>query len=97
MARYVALIHKDPDSCYGVSFPDLPGIFTGGDSLDEAIEQAGDVLSFAAEDWINNDGSTGFKPPRTLDELRRDPVFVEDAKGATIAMIEFDPSAHAAD
>ncbi len=93
MAQYIALIHKDPESCYGVSFPDLPGIFTGGDSIEEAIEQAGDVLSFAAEEWINDDGSAGFKPPRTLGELRLDPVFVEAAKGATIAIIEFPPLA----
>jgi predicted RNase H-like HicB family nuclease len=97
MVRYVALIHKDPDSCYGVSFPDLPGIYTGGDSMEEAIEQAGDVLSFAAEDWVNDDGTAGFKPPRTLDELRRDPVFAEDAKGATIVMIELESSGDAAE
>ena len=26
MAHYIALIHKDADSCYGVSFPDVPGV-----------------------------------------------------------------------
>jgi antitoxin HicB len=25
MTHYIALIHKDADSCYGVSFPDVPG------------------------------------------------------------------------
>jgi hypothetical protein len=39
MPRYVALIHKEDDGCYGVSFPDLPGVITGGDSIDEALEQ----------------------------------------------------------
>ena len=33
MTHYIALIHKDPDSSYGVSFPDLPGVFTGGDTI----------------------------------------------------------------
>ena len=59
MPQYVALVHKESDGCYGVSFPDLPGVITGGDSLDEALEEAADVLAFAAEDWINPDGSTG--------------------------------------
>jgi transposase len=37
--QYVALVHKESDGCYGVSFPDLPGVITGGDSIDEALEQ----------------------------------------------------------
>ena len=28
MNTYLALIHKDDDSAYGVSFPDLPGCFS---------------------------------------------------------------------
>jgi antitoxin HicB len=97
MTHYVALIHKDPDGCYGVSFPDIPGVITGGDTIDEAIEQAADVLAFAAEDWTNPDGSTGFKPPSSIDELRKNPQFVEDAKDAVVALIEFPGRAHAAE
>jgi predicted RNase H-like HicB family nuclease len=28
MRNYIALIHKDADSDYGVSFPDFPGVVT---------------------------------------------------------------------
>src|SRR6202171_917475 len=97
MPRYIALIHKEPDSCYGVSFPDIPGVITGGDTIDEAMQQAAEVLSFAAEDCTNPDGSTGFKPPSTIDELRRNPQFVEDAKDAVVALIEFPARARAAE
>jgi antitoxin HicB len=90
MPHYIALIHKDPDSCYGVSFPDIPGVFTGGDTIEEAMQQA-------AEDWTNPDGSTGFKPPSTIDMLRRDPEFVEESKDAVVALIEFPAHAHAAE
>jgi antitoxin HicB len=89
MAQYVALIHKDADSCFGVSFPDIPGIFTGGDTVDEAIEEATELLESAAEDWTNSDGSTGFKQPRTLDQLREDPQFVADAEDAIVVVIEY--------
>ena len=37
MQSYIALIHKDADSDYGVSFPDLPGCITAGTTLDEAM------------------------------------------------------------
>jgi predicted RNase H-like HicB family nuclease len=56
MPHYVALIHKDADCCYGVSFPDWPGVITAGDTIDEALQQAAEVLTFAAEDWEDSDG-----------------------------------------
>jgi antitoxin HicB len=95
MQHFIALIHEDSDGCYGVSFPDLPGVVTGGDTVDEAIEQAAEVLQFAAEDWINPDGSTGFKAPSTIDELRNNPEFLEEAKDAVVAFVEYPARAHA--
>jgi antitoxin HicB len=97
MPQYVALIHKQDDGCYGVSFPDLPGVITGGDTIDEAMEEAAEVLQFAAEDWTNPDGSTGFMPPSTIDQLRSNPEFLEEAKDAVIAFVEFPARAHAAE
>jgi predicted RNase H-like HicB family nuclease len=44
MRHYVALIHKDADSDYGVSFPDFPGCVTAGISLDDAFEMATEAL-----------------------------------------------------
>jgi hypothetical protein len=45
MPHYIALIHKDADRCYNVSFPDVPGVFTAGDTIDEAIGKAAEVLA----------------------------------------------------
>jgi predicted RNase H-like HicB family nuclease len=97
MPHYIALIHKDADSCYGVSFPDVPGVFTAGDTIDEAMQQATEVLQFAAEDWQNSDGSKGFPAPRTIDELRADAEFQEEAADAVIAAVPFRARAEAAE
>ena len=35
--RYPVVIHKDVDSDYGVSVPDLPGCFLSGDSVDDPL------------------------------------------------------------
>ena len=35
--RYPVVIHKDPQSAYGVTIPDLPGVFTMGDTIAEAL------------------------------------------------------------
>src|SRR5436305_12727003 len=94
MAHYIALIHKDRDSCYGVSFPDVPGVFTAGDTIDEAIRNAADVLAFAAEDWSNLAGER-FPTARTIDELRTDPEFQERAADAVIAAVPFDAKVEA--
>jgi antitoxin HicB len=97
MPHYIALIHKDADSCYGVSFPDVPGVFTAGDTIDEAMQQAAGVLEFAAEDWKNPDGSKAFPAPRTIDELRSDPQFRQDAADAVIVAVPFQAKAEAAE
>jgi antitoxin HicB len=88
MAHYIALIHKDIDSCYGVSFPDVPGVFTAGDTIDEAIRKAGEVLEFAAGDWSDLSGDK-FPEPRTIDELRADADFRQRAADAVVAAVPF--------
>jgi predicted RNase H-like HicB family nuclease len=45
MANYIALIHKDSDSDFGVSFPDFPGCVTAGKTIDEAKDMAQEALS----------------------------------------------------
>ena len=80
--HYIALIHKDPNSGYGVSFPDMPGVIAAADTLDEAIAQGAAVLAFALEDW------PGQRPtPRTLEQLRNDRQFQKAALDAVVAAI----------
>lgn len=43
--RYPVAIHKDKDSCYGVTVPDLPGCFSAGETLDEAINNVQEAIS----------------------------------------------------
>ena len=88
MAHYIALIHKDRDSCYGVSFPDVPGVFTAGDTIDEAMRNAVEVLAFAAENWSDLSGEH-FPTARTIDELRADANFQERAGDAVVAAVPF--------
>jgi predicted RNase H-like HicB family nuclease len=45
MRQYIALIHKDPGSDYGVSFPDIPGCVTAGVDLDDARKMAEEALA----------------------------------------------------
>jgi predicted RNase H-like HicB family nuclease len=96
MPHYIALIHKESDSSYGVSFPDVPGVIAAGDTIDEALQKAGEVLEFAAEDWFEQT-AVRFPQPRTIDALRRSPDFNADAADALIAVVPFRAKVEAAE
>jgi HicB_like antitoxin of bacterial toxin-antitoxin system len=49
--RYPVVVHKDPDSDYGVTVPDLPGCFSAGETLPER------VLSLV-DKWASENGET---------------------------------------
>lgn len=38
--KFSVVIHKDEDSDYGVTIPDLPGCFSAGSTLEEAFSNA---------------------------------------------------------
>ncbi|MFO7748660.1 MAG: type II toxin-antitoxin system HicB family antitoxin [Desulfobacteraceae bacterium] len=38
--KFPVVIHKDKDSDFGVTFPDLPGCFSAGDTIEEALANA---------------------------------------------------------
>lgn len=71
MRQYIGLIHKDPDSDYGVSFPDFPGIATAGTTLDDAREMAEEALAFHIE-GLGADGEA-IPEPSSLESVMADP------------------------
>jgi len=44
MMNFYVVVHKDPDSIYGITVPDLPGCFSAGDTLDEALENTKEAI-----------------------------------------------------
>lgn len=47
--NYPVVIHKDKDSDYGVTVPDLPGCFSAGETMEEALENANEAILCHAE------------------------------------------------
>lgn len=45
MIAYLATVHKDPDSDYGVQFYDFPGCITAGETIEEAKLMALEALT----------------------------------------------------
>lgn len=90
MALYVALIHKDASSDFGVSFPDFPGCVTAGTTIEDARVMAEEALAFHIEGMME-DGMS-IPAPSSLDEImeireNKDAVaFIVDAKIAERAI-----------
>jgi hypothetical protein len=61
------------------------------------MQQAAEVLTFAAQGWESRDDAKGIPKPRTIDELRADPEFRDDAADAVIAAVPFRINAEAAE
>jgi predicted RNase H-like HicB family nuclease len=70
--EYIAYLHKDKNSDYGVSFPDFPGCITAGSSLEEARRMATRALALHIA-GMQQDGAP-IPQPSTLDDLRGDPA-----------------------
>ena len=43
--QYPIVIHKDKDTMYGVTVPDLPGCFSSGETLEEAMSSAQEAIT----------------------------------------------------
>ena len=49
---YPVVVHKDQTSDYGVSVPDLPGCFSAGCTLDEALENVKEAIECHIEGML---------------------------------------------
>ncbi|QTA92731.1 type II toxin-antitoxin system HicB family antitoxin [Desulfonema magnum] len=67
MSNYIALIHKDSDSDYGVSFPDFPGCISAGETIEEAGKMAGEALTGHVKTMLEYGEKV--PPPSTLEDI----------------------------
>lgn len=93
MEHYVALVHKQKGSLYGVSFPDFPGCVAAAESYAAALEQAAEALAFHVE-GLRQDG-TDIPAPRSVQQIARRAARAEeetaDLKDAVVALVRLLP------
>lgn len=81
-------IHKDPHSAYGVTVPDVPGCFSFGDTLDEAVKNTKEAVLGHLE-MLLEEGDDVALEASTLEDL----VAKEEYQGAVWVMLDIDLSA----
>ncbi|MBS0525118.1 MAG: type II toxin-antitoxin system HicB family antitoxin [Proteobacteria bacterium] len=85
--RYPVLIHDaTKTAAFGVVVPDLPGCFSAGDTLDEAVEAAKE----AAAAWIDAalDSGQPIPPPSSLEAARN----LRGYKGWAVGVVDLEDS-----
>jgi predicted RNase H-like HicB family nuclease len=85
MASYIALVHKDARRSYGVSFPDVPGCTSAGDTVEQAVTNAAEALADHLA-FMQADGGP-LPAPRSFDELSRDRAFQEHSADAIVTRV----------
>ena len=68
--NYPVVLHKDPGSDYGVTVPDLPGCFSAGATVDEALHMAKEAIEFHLEGMVA-DGESIPRPTPIERRLRQ--------------------------
>jgi predicted RNase H-like HicB family nuclease len=86
--RYPVAIETGTETnAFGVVVPDLPGCFSAGDTLDEALDAAQEAVSA----WIDAalDAGAVVPAPSSLDAIRAMPEFA----GWVFGIVQIDPAA----
>ena len=73
MANYIAIVHKENKTDFGVSFPDFPGCITAGKNIDEAKDMAQEALTLHIQGMLE-DGEQ-LPVPSRLEEIMNDPDY----------------------
>ena len=79
--HYVAVVNKDPDSTYGIRFPEAPGCFSAADSFEDILPNAIEALALYFEDGDE-------AQPRGLEAVREE-VAEEIAAGAVLILVPY--------
>ncbi len=82
--RFSVVVHKDVGSSYGVTVPDLPGCFSGGESLEEALVASEEAILSHIEVLLMD----GYAIPkrRPIEEHRAN----EEFAGGVWALVDVD-------
>lgn len=84
--KYPIVIHKDPNSVYGVTVPDLAGCFSAGSTIEEAISMAQEAAECHIEGLLID--SEPIPTPSEIEEHKDNPEF----KDGIWALVEVDIS-----
>ncbi len=84
--RYPVVIHKDRSSDYGVTVPDLPGCFSAGETMEDALTNAVEAIECHLEGMLFNGEAIPEAQPVEVHQKRK------EYAGGTWALVSVDLS-----
>ncbi len=91
MANYIAIIHKETKSDFGVSFPDFPGCITAGKTIDEAKNMAQEALTLHIHGMLEDGEHLPF--PSRLEDIMSDPDYTNAIAYLVVSVPDAKPRA----
>jgi predicted RNase H-like HicB family nuclease len=70
--KFTVVLHTDDGERYGVTVPDLPGCFSGGDNLDDALASVAEAIDLHVETLIEDGVSLPMRAPIALHQANAD-------------------------
>ena len=71
--KYPVVLHSDDGNHYGVTVPDLPGCFSAGDGIEDALQSAREAIDLHLEGLVENGDEV--TAPCNIAEHRANPDF----------------------
>ncbi len=82
--NFPVVLHKDPRSDYGVTVPDLPGCFSAGRTIDEALAMAAEAIELHLEGL--SEAGQAIPRPESIERHQSN----RDYRGGIWAMVAID-------
>ena len=73
--NFPIVLHKDPDTDYGVTVPDLPGCFSAGSTVEEALAMAREAIELYIEVLVEDGREIPDASP--IERLRTNPDYAD--------------------
>jgi predicted RNase H-like HicB family nuclease len=86
--NFLVAIHKDPNSDYGVTVPDLPGCFSAGSTFAEALSMAKEAIELHL-DGLLDDGQEIPTPTTDIEIFREDPIYADSIWAVVTVQIDW--------
>ena len=89
MTYYVAIVEDaGADKAIGIWFADLPGCFSAGDDIDDALRNAREALALYAAAEARE--GRALPKPRAISALKSDPAVLPDLRDHMVALVALD-------
>jgi len=89
MANYIAVVHKEAKTDFGVSFPDFPGCVTAGQNVDEIKDLAQEALSLHIQGMIED--GLQLPAPLKLEDIMADTDYADAVAYLIVAVPDTRP------